>query len=391
MTQSFDVLRFRSTLSQYPTGVVIVTAIDAEGEPVGMVVGSFTSVSLDPPLVGFFAAKSSQTFTRLRTARSFCINVLAHDQEWLCRRFASRAEGKFDDIAWKPGPLGNPQFDGVLAWAECETYDVSDAGDHSFVMGTTVEMEFGQSALPLLFFQGGYGRFSSHSMVPRSHPDVLNIVRLAERARPALDALASAVDGDASIVGVLSGDLVVVGSSGGASTVTTGSRFPFVAPIGAILVPMDDDAAISEWLMPYQVGNDDDRRLSLEKLRAAHERGYSIALRQDGSDEELMASWNEYSSENRTPWQERDFRMTLATISDLYDPDVLGDGMYFVRSIIVPIAFPFHGSPLGLRLGGLRQGVSLETITAWVDELQLSAQQISHEFSSEREVDGTPR
>ena len=85
--------RFRHVLGHFPTGVVVVTAMHEEGGPVGMAVGSFTSVSLDPPLVAFLPDRSSTSFPKIRDAGSFCINVLANDQEHVCRAWAARRGG----------------------------------------------------------------------------------------------------------------------------------------------------------------------------------------------------------------------------------------------------------------------------------------------------------
>ena len=82
--------RFRHVVGHFPTGVVVVTAMHGEAGPVGMAVGSFTSVSLDPPLVAFLPDRSSTSFPKIRDVGSFCINVLADDQEHLCRAFAAR-------------------------------------------------------------------------------------------------------------------------------------------------------------------------------------------------------------------------------------------------------------------------------------------------------------
>src|SRR4051812_1520426 len=108
MTTHIDAVRFRETLGNYPTGVAVVTAVAADGNPAGMVVGTFSSVSLDPPLIAFFPARTSGSFARLRTAQAFCVNVLASDQEPLCRRLATGGADKFDGIRWTPGPLGSP-------------------------------------------------------------------------------------------------------------------------------------------------------------------------------------------------------------------------------------------------------------------------------------------
>src|SRR4051794_20153480 len=98
MSSPIDPARFRETLGHYPTGVAVVTAMAEDGDPAGMVVGTFSSVSLDPPLIAFFPARDSWSFGRLRTANAFCVNVLASDQEPLCRQLATGGAGKFDGV-----------------------------------------------------------------------------------------------------------------------------------------------------------------------------------------------------------------------------------------------------------------------------------------------------
>ncbi|MGY1821001.1 flavin reductase family protein [Geodermatophilus sp. SYSU D00079] len=160
LIQDVDPARFRTTLGHHPTGVVLVTAIDAAGEPVGMVVGSFASVSLDPPLVAFLPTRGSARFARLRTASSFCVNVLAHDQDDLCRAFATKGADGFPGVAWTPSPSGAPVLAGVVAWVDCTVESVTDAGDHHLVMGRVRDLDVVNPVPPLLFFQGGFGRFA---------------------------------------------------------------------------------------------------------------------------------------------------------------------------------------------------------------------------------------
>jgi len=112
---------FRTVLGNYPTGVAVVTGLDVDRSPLGMVVGTFTSVSLDPPLVAFLPMKSSRTFKSLREAsQTFCINILAADQEPICRTIASPIEKKFESVSWHASPSGNPVINGVVAWIDCE-------------------------------------------------------------------------------------------------------------------------------------------------------------------------------------------------------------------------------------------------------------------------------
>src|ERR1700754_2445302 len=135
LTTGVDGQRFRRVLGSYPTGVTVVTAIGADGAPAGMAVGSFTSVSLDPPLVAFLPDKSSTSFPKIRTASSFCVNVLAADQEPLCRAFATSGGDKFAGVGWSPTPSGAPCLDGAAAWIDCEFESVQEAGDHYLVIG----------------------------------------------------------------------------------------------------------------------------------------------------------------------------------------------------------------------------------------------------------------
>lgn len=155
----FDSAKFRQVLGHFPTGVTVVTAAPEEG-PVGMSVGSFCSVSLEPPLVAFFAAHTSSSWPGIKAAGSFCVNILSEDQEDMSRRFAGTEENKFEGVGWTPAGSGAPLLDGVLAWIDCDIDSVTDAGDHVCVMGRVRDLEIGQDGAPLLFFRGGYGRFS---------------------------------------------------------------------------------------------------------------------------------------------------------------------------------------------------------------------------------------
>ncbi|MED5292476.1 MAG: flavin reductase family protein, partial [Actinomycetota bacterium] len=92
---------FRNVLGHFPTGVTAVTAVN-DGKPVGMAIGSFTSVSLEPPLVAFLPGKESGSWKEIREAGSFCVNVMGQDQMEVCGVMASRAEDKFADVEWSP-------------------------------------------------------------------------------------------------------------------------------------------------------------------------------------------------------------------------------------------------------------------------------------------------
>lgn len=156
--QRFDSTRFRSVLGHFPTGITAITSLDAEGRPVGMAVSSFTSVSLDPPLVAFLPGKTSSTFPVIAERGTFCVNVLAADQEWICRALSVPGNDKFAEVAWRPGPHGDPVIDGVVAWIECTIDAAHEAGDHHIVVGRVNDLGADTQASPLLFFRSHYGR-----------------------------------------------------------------------------------------------------------------------------------------------------------------------------------------------------------------------------------------
>lgn len=159
---AIDPMEYRRTLGSYPTGVVIVTADAAEG-PVGLAIGSFTSVSLDPPLVGFLPDKGSTSWPKIAATGSFCVNVLAADQLSVCKAFASKGGDKYASVAWRTASTGAPVLEGVVAWMDCSVSDVAEAGDHWFVTGRIESMAVERDDVgPLLFFRGRYGEFSPH-------------------------------------------------------------------------------------------------------------------------------------------------------------------------------------------------------------------------------------
>jgi 3-hydroxy-9,10-secoandrosta-1,3,5(10)-triene-9,17-dione monooxygenase reductase component len=156
----FDTAQFRRVLGHFPTGLVVVTALGPDGDPAGLAVGSFASVSLDPPLVGFFVDRSSTSWPKIAQALRFCVNVLAEDQKELCQTFAVSGGRKFDGLRWRRSALGSPVLDGVLAWMDCTLASVSDAGDHLAVLGAVQDLSVSRDGKPLLFFKGGFPRLA---------------------------------------------------------------------------------------------------------------------------------------------------------------------------------------------------------------------------------------
>ncbi|MFQ6398745.1 flavin reductase family protein [Nocardia sp. KC 131] len=151
--------RFRHVLGHFPTGVTAITSLDDNGKPVGMAVGSFTSVSLDPPLVAFLPDRSSTTFPIVRENGRFCVNVLSSRQHAVCRALSRRGPDKFSDISWSPTATGLPRITDALAWIDCRIDAVHEAGDHYIAIGRVDALELDAIEDPLIFFQGGYRAF----------------------------------------------------------------------------------------------------------------------------------------------------------------------------------------------------------------------------------------
>ncbi len=157
----FDSAEFRRVLGHYPTGVTVVTGVE-NGSPVGLAIGSFGSVSLDPPLVMFCPGKSSNSWPVIEASGSFCVNVLAEDQAAVSSLFAGRDPDKFAAVPWSTRATGSPVIDGCLAWIDCTIEAVHEGGDHWVVLGRVADLGVSRPEIgPLIFFKGGYGAVGS--------------------------------------------------------------------------------------------------------------------------------------------------------------------------------------------------------------------------------------
>jgi len=152
---TFDSARFRQVLGHFPTGVTIVTGIGTSGAPGGVTIGSFTSVSLDPPLVGFLPGLTSKSWADIATSGSFCVNILAADQGDLCWRFAKESEGRYEGVSWTAAPSGSPILPGVIGWIDCTLERQIEMGDHWFVLGAVRALHCNEDATDAMtFFKG---------------------------------------------------------------------------------------------------------------------------------------------------------------------------------------------------------------------------------------------
>jgi 3-hydroxy-9,10-secoandrosta-1,3,5(10)-triene-9,17-dione monooxygenase reductase component len=152
---------FRTVLGHFPTGVTVVATVDGD-RPVGLAVGSFFSVSLEPPLVGFCVMTTSSTWPVIEQCGRFGISVLADGQTEICRRLATKDPDKFSGLGWTPAPVtGSPLIDGAVAHFDCTLEQQHLAGDHWIVVGRVAHLALHRPDFtPLIFHRGTYGRLA---------------------------------------------------------------------------------------------------------------------------------------------------------------------------------------------------------------------------------------
>lgn len=149
---------FREIMGSFPTGVTVITARDAAGDPVGLTANAVSSVSLDPPQLLICLGRDRFTARTISDSGRFAVNFLGSDQQAVAERFASRLDDKFSGLAVAEGELGVPLIAGALAYAECHVMKTIETGDHLIFVGLVRRGEVG-GGVPLMFFRRHYGEW----------------------------------------------------------------------------------------------------------------------------------------------------------------------------------------------------------------------------------------
>src|SRR4051794_10046928 len=160
-----DPRSFRDAVGRFATGVAFVTAAP-DGEPAGLIVSSFTSVSLEPPLVSFCPSRRSLTWSRMRRAAHFGVNVLARHHEGFATRATPAGADRFAGLGWQRGQSGAPLVGDALASLECEIVAEHPAGDHWIVLAAVRHVRVAAIGEPLLFFGGAFHHSSTREEAP---------------------------------------------------------------------------------------------------------------------------------------------------------------------------------------------------------------------------------
>ncbi|MFY2791647.1 flavin reductase family protein [Rhodococcus sp. MALMAid1271] len=365
---------FREVTGHYPTGVAIVTGTDPTGELLALVVGTFSSVSLDPPLVSFMPMKTSRTFARMQECSSLCVNIVGGEQEREVMSIAQRWENKFDGIDWYPSPHGNPVLTEAIGWMDTTIWKTVDAGDHWIVLCEVKDMAITNPVSPLIFFQGGYGSFVCTSLLARMDHEILPAIHAAHAARSQVEALAAAIGCEVSVLTAVSADEMATVLSATAPGVdrdaALAQRIPIVPPIGDSYVFALPEAEQDRWIDKLK-GEDSGTRVHRARLDFIREHGYGISfLPAAGSDAytEMRRATKEYESGRLTPRKEREIRAQIGRTSVDYRPQVLdGAGTYNVGSIVLPVRDPSGRHTLTLRLAQVPQNVQGNLVAEWIE------------------------
>ncbi|WP_350351660.1 flavin reductase [Microbacterium sp. A8/3-1] len=274
---------WRTVLGEYPTGVTLVTSLDESGAPVAMVVGTFSAVSQDPPLVGFMPNGDSTTFPAIRARGRFVANVLGANHEAVCRAFAKKSPDRFSSAEWVETETGIPRLENAVAWFDASITDVHVAGDHDIVVASVNDFGVGDAdaGLPLLFLRGGYGSFTVPSLTFDAHGYARQL-KLADAVRDAIRDAAEELDAELVVCG-LSGDSVVVlhamniKSGVAAHERPVGASFPFAAPLAPSFAAWGTEESVKTWIENARhLTGTVDRAALTELLEQTRARGFAV-------------------------------------------------------------------------------------------------------------------
>ncbi|WP_312867381.1 flavin reductase [Amycolatopsis pithecellobii] len=387
MTDPRDPQHFRTVLGHFPTGVAAVTSIGEDGGPIGMIVGSFTSVSLDPPLVAFLPAKRSRTGPRIVGSGRFLVNVLGAHQELISRAFAAGGDSKFDSVGWTRSPGGLPLLDDAVAWIECDIEAVHEAGDHDIVVGEVCALEAVSPAAPLIFFQGGYGRFASLSLAAAGEPDLIDQLRLVDVARPFMAELAASTEVECLASSAIGEESVLLATAGrpvdGRTYSRVGQRLPLDPPLGAALVAWSP-AASSAWKARAHAGTDCAGELD-QLLARVRDRGWSVTTWSDDL-RALEATVDDTLRHGVTPQARRSVRELVGRLTAEHEPADLARAQGF-RSVTVPV---MGGGEVVLQLTlRLPFGTGSADLDRFLAPLRETAQRVSTALNSSLASEGS--
>jgi flavin reductase (DIM6/NTAB) family NADH-FMN oxidoreductase RutF/DNA-binding IclR family transcriptional regulator len=383
---------FRNVLGNFPTGVVAVTSVDTDGAPVGMAVGSFTAVSLDPPLVAFLPDKSSSTFPKVRQSGRFCVNILSARQQDVCRKLSLKGVDKFAGLDWVHTPQGLPRVEGSIAWIDCCIEDIHEAGDHYIVVGRVASLEVDEADSPLIFFQGGYGRFASTSLTAPAEADLFRPLSLVDRARPQMAALAEDLGVECCASTAIGDQLVLIGSSMSRNLRTSphkrlGQRMPWVPPLALPLIAWADKRTKDAWVA--RGGDAVDRSQLAAAIERVRDRGWSMVLRSTAQLQFEKAVARLPLTDATKDLADELTHAAAGLGLEGYEPETIEPGATYDARIISAPIFDETGQPaLLLSLYQIPRGLSGSELLGCRDRLLAAASEVTTLIGGRRPEEG---
>jgi flavin reductase (DIM6/NTAB) family NADH-FMN oxidoreductase RutF/DNA-binding IclR family transcriptional regulator len=342
-----------------------------------MVVGTFSSVSLDPPLVSFMPDHKSTTWPEIRKAGSFCANILPASHEEVCLAFTRKRSDRFDTAAWAETASGNLRLDLAMGWFDCTIDRVFEVGDHDIVIGRVEQLGVGRANdLPLLFLRGGYGSFTIPSI---QSLDVFlpRLTRAVDAARPEIEALARELNLKCLVTVAAEGNVVVASAAGaewsapgGPSRV--GVAFPLAAPFAPVHVAWSGMDAERRWLDAAQPAlGAAEKKAARTRLDWVRTHGYGVSTAQQIEME------FERMFENISESRQLDISGVLSTLSGGNDMPADISEVGGVTSIHAPVFGPDGEVGLSVTINGFDGSESPGRLRECLSRLLLTCQRIT--------------
>lgn len=359
--------QLRVVMGQYPTGVSVITALSRDNEALGMVVGTFSRVSSDPPLVSFMPKRTSNAWRLLRESGDrFCVNILSEHQEEVGQQIASRHEHRFDGIPYSSSGSGLPVIHGALAYIDCAVDRIIEAGDHDIVIGRVEEMQAMSAAHPLVFFRGGYGRFEPTTMLSRDQA-IRERLQLVTQCRTEMERLSSAGGNEVSALIRDDGEIVLAAAVGrtpaGQEPIRVGQRLPFSPPFGSLDAALGTPDIQESWLDNSHTStlSRSENEAVLDKVRS---QGYAIAFGHAAHHQikEAAVDWGKRDPSTRVELLDR-----LKFFDLTYNHQPHTSGSVELRLITAPVYDAAGNLAFGLTLWGPPRMLTQDELHHYID------------------------
>ncbi|OOG58002.1 flavin reductase [Polaromonas sp. C04] len=368
--------QLRQVMAQYPTGVVAITSLSRDDRPQGMLVGSFMSLSLEPPLVTFMVALTSSTWPALKQSERIGISILAHDQQEICKKLSRSAAERFSGVDWKLSSHGSPVIDGAVASIDCEIAEVHRGGDHEIVVCRMLGLEIQRAVPALLFSHGSYGRFSQRDEAGAA-ASLGDLLACLDAARPHMAHLAEKFGTIVTALAPSGDDLVVAGGACAGSLpdnrIRVGHRLPSRAPLGSIFAAWGGPEAVETWIRAVNPRDTQGEIACRKLIQRIRERGHVLSVASSSSTHVAVLR-EQYSECPKLPLDI--LRSRINVVLEDYNRDLPADELIDFQFVSVPVLGDAQEPLVSLSLWGGERPFSGKEIRERVDAITAAAQSI---------------